>query len=173
MSEDSLYLTKELMEKLKAPLGILLKGNYKSTLYEMIENEKPEKLISVGDFTSNRIQEYGITPNMIVVDNKTERKEMKPVSFPAKKVYDVKNPAGTLSREARKTMTEAMKNDGYTRINVDGEEDLMTLLAVNEAPLGSAVLYGQPKEGVVVIKVTEDKKKEIRNLLNEMSKDRV
>lgn len=36
---------------------------------------------------------------------------------------------------------------------VDGEEDLLTLVAMAVAPLGSFVIYGQPREGVVLVEV--------------------
>jgi GTP-dependent dephospho-CoA kinase len=167
--DKTLYITKELCDKMKNPFGTLIQGEYKSELLSMIEQDRPEKLIVVGDFTSKKVQEYGITPNMIVVDNKTERNAMDPVPYPAERTYNIKNPAGTLSPEAVRTISEAMKNSDYARVNVvEGEEDLLALIAVKDAPLGSYVLYGQPKEGVVIVKVTEDKKKDVRQMLGEM-----
>jgi len=40
--------------------------------------------------------------------------------------------------------------------------------AVVLAPLSSIVIYGQPSSGCVLIKVTSEKKKEIRELLKQM-----
>ncbi len=51
---------------------------------------------------------------------------------------------------------------------VDGEEDLATLPAILYAPLGSAVVYGQPNEGSVLVMVTPEKKKQIENLMKQM-----
>jgi uncharacterized protein (UPF0218 family) len=38
---------------------------------------------------------------------------------------------------------------------VEGEEDLLTLVAMAVAPLGSFVIYGQPGEGLVVVEVDD------------------
>ena len=39
------------------------------------------------------------------------------------------------------------------KIVVEGEEDLATLPAILYAPPGSVVVYGQPDEGSVLVKV--------------------
>jgi uncharacterized protein (UPF0218 family) len=51
---------------------------------------------------------------------------------------------------------------------VDGEEDLLTLIAVLNAPEKSLVVYGQPYEGIVVVKVTAKKKAEAMEILKAM-----
>ncbi len=51
---------------------------------------------------------------------------------------------------------------------VDGEEDLLTLVAVLCAPENSLVVYGQPHEGIVVVKVTEKTKRKIRRIVEAM-----
>jgi hypothetical protein len=55
-----------------------------------------------------------------------------------------------------------------SRIVVNGEEDLLVIPAVLLAKNGSAVVYGQPGRGMVLIKVTEKKKDIIQKLLDEM-----
>ena len=50
-------------------------------------------------------------------------------------------------------------------IKVDGEEDLAPLLLHPLAPIGSAVLYGQPGKGVVIRWCDEDSKKRCRQLI--------
>jgi len=107
---------------------------------------------------------------LTIIDNKIARMKIRPVWIPAKKVYRVKNPPGTLTEEAFKAVAEAMRNEEPTKIIVNGEEDLLTLLAVKEAPLNSIVLYGQPGEGVVLVKVTEEKRREIIRILSEMGR---
>ena len=51
---------------------------------------------------------------------------------------------------------------------VDGEEDLLVLVAVLYAPVGGLVVYGQPGEGVVVVRVTEAKRAEALGILKGM-----
>jgi len=57
------------------------------------------------------------------------------------------------------------------RIFVDGEEDLAVIPACEFAPTGSLVLYGQPREGVVAVEVTEEKRRETRELMGRMQKE--
>jgi hypothetical protein len=52
-----------------------------------------------------------------------------------------------------------------------GEEDLLTLPAIVEAPIISFVIYGQPEEGIVLVEVDEKKKKEIHALIDAMVKE--
>ena len=78
------------------------------------------------------------------------------------KVYEevsVDNPAGIITDELIKTLSEAFASEKPLRIFVRGEEDLATLPVILMAPLDSVVLYGQPDEGVVFVKVTEEKRK--------------
>ena len=56
----------------------------------------------------------------------------------------------------------------HIHIVVDGEEDLLALIAVLYAPENSIVVYGQPYTGVVIIKVTPEKKEQVKALLNSM-----
>ena len=70
--------------------------------------------------------------------------------------------SGYSSRQAR-TITKCVNPASI--IKVSGEEDLAVLPAVLLAPLNSLVLYGQPRKGIVVIKVTEKKKKEIKKVI--------
>ena len=56
----------------------------------------------------------------------------------------------------------------HTHIVVEGEEDLLTLIAVLYAPENSFVIYGQPHSGVVVVKVTGQKKRQVQEFLNAM-----
>ncbi len=61
-----------------------------------------------------------------------------------------------------------MRCEHPIRIFVLGEEDLAVMPAVVLAPLSSIVIYGQPSSGCVLIRVTREKKKEMRELLKQM-----
>jgi GTP-dependent dephospho-CoA kinase len=80
----------------------------------------------------------------------------------------VKNPQGTISEEALEAVQKALESDKHVHIIVDGEEDLLTLIAVLCAPEKSLVVYGQPHEGIVVVKVTAKKKAETMEFLKAM-----
>jgi len=51
---------------------------------------------------------------------------------------------------------------------VEGEEDLLTIVAVLCAPENSLVVYGQPHEGIVVVKVTEKTRETMRHIVDAM-----
>jgi len=84
------------------------------------------------------------------------------------KVVHVKNPQGTITEEAIAAIREALESDEPVRIIVDGEEDLLALIAVLYAPEKSLVVYGQPYEGIVVVEVTSEKKNEAVEILKAM-----
>jgi len=159
---------------MKKPLGTLYRGKGRDTIEKLAgELGSPTKLISVGDVTTFHLLEAGIIPDICIVDNRTKRK---PVSSDMSarnmdKVYgevSVDNPAGIITDELIKTLCEAFASEKPLRIFVRGEEDLATLPVILLAPLGAVVLYGQPDEGVVFVKVTEEKKGEIRALFEKL-----
>jgi uncharacterized protein (UPF0218 family) len=57
-------------------------------------------------------------------------------------------------------------SDQNVRIFVKGEEDLAALPAMMMAPVGSVIMYGQPDKGVILVRVTESKKAEIKDLFD-------
>jgi len=56
-----------------------------------------------------------------------------------------------------------------TQIFVDGEEDLAVLPAMILAPDASIIIYGQPDEGIVLIKVDEEMRNRAKDILKKMS----
>jgi uncharacterized protein (UPF0218 family) len=164
-------LTPPLRKRLKSPLGLLIQGSFAETmqrLEKIIEKDKPSMLISVGDVVSSNMIKHDIQPRVLIVDNKVMRKRIPPIQAKVNQTLHLKNPAGTLAEEAWAVMREALWKKRKTRVLVDGEEDLLTLVAVLCAPENSLVIYGQPKEGIVVVKVTKEKKDHIRQIVDAM-----
>lgn len=83
------------------------------------------------------------------------------------RVFRTHNEAGMINLLAWNAIAEAIEK-GDSAVLVDGEEDLLTLVAVIAAPQGSLVVYGQPGEGIVLVRVTEGKKGEIEALIDGM-----
>lgn len=137
-------------------------------LRRIIEESKPVKIIVVGDRVSENMVKSGLRLDLAVVDSKVMRKPIKPLIFSVNRTLHVSNPAGTLSDEACETMEEALSLEGRVRVLVEGEEDLLTLAAVLAASEGSLVVYGQPKQGIVVISVTGDSKKMVQKIVDRM-----
>ena len=106
-------LTLELRKRLKKPLGILLRGSLEeitAILRTLIEKEKPEKFITVGDRVSEDFTNSSLTPSILIVDNKVMRKKIPPISATADQIINVKNPPGTITNEAWFAIEKAMKS---------------------------------------------------------------
>jgi uncharacterized protein (UPF0218 family) len=164
-------ITPELRVKFKEPFGVLIRGSFTETMgkiADMVEREKPPKIISVGDTVSRNLYEHLMRPQLSITDNKRRRKKLKPRIFAGMRIVKVSNHQGTISEEAIAAVRQALEGEGCVHIIVDGEEDLLTIVAVLYAPEKSLVIYGQPFEGVVVVKVTSEKKAEAKNLLKAM-----
>ena len=164
-------LTNELRKELKKPQGLLIEGPLEKTmkrLKELIKKEKPSTVISVGDVVSSNIIEYGISLNVLIVDNKVMRKPIQPITVDTDQTLYAKNPPGTITNEAWAVIRSAIEQKGKTKVMVDGEEDLLTLVAVLSAPEDALVVYGQPHVGIVVVKVTEETREKMRRIVDAM-----
>jgi len=137
-------------------------------LKEVIEKEKPSLVVSVGDVVSRNMIEYDVPLNVLIVDNKVMRKAIQPITVDADQTLYAGNPAGAITDEAWAAIRSAVEQKGQTRVVVDGEEDLLTLAVVLSAPQDSIVIYGQPHQGIVVVKVTEETKERIRQFVDDM-----
>jgi len=164
-------VTPELRIKLKEPFGTLIQGPFNETMdkmEELVEKEKPPKIISVGDVVSRNLHQHGVHPQLTIIDNKSLRNQAVLERVTAEKTVHVTNPQGTITKEARTAVKQAIDRNEHTHIVVDGEEDLLTLIAVLYAPENAVVVYGQPYTGIVVVKVTPQKKAQAEKFLKAM-----
>jgi hypothetical protein len=152
-------------------LGTLLKGSFNETITEFEKIVKAKKLsmiISVGDALSEALLKHGIFPQVLIVDYKIMRKPTAPLVIEGYETFPLRNGSGTISDEAWAAVESAVAQDNKVKIVVEGEEDLLTLVAIISAPESSAVVYGQPHEGMVVVEVTSEKKKETQKIVDAM-----
>jgi uncharacterized protein (UPF0218 family) len=166
-------VTPELRAKLKQPLGKLIRGSFVETMRrfrDMVDKEKPQNIISVGDTVSRNLAKNHFLPKLSIIDNKCMRKPVSPTLLAADKTVYVKNPQGTITEEAIGAIQDALKGNQHVKMIVEGEEDLLTLIAIADAPEDSFVVYGQPYEGIVIVKVTPDKKADTAKILKAMEK---
>ena len=165
-------LTPELRQKLKEPIGTLIRGSFVETmkcLKKMVKEEDPPIIVSVGDTVSRNLVKNDLSPHLAIVDNICMRRDVKePAQLTAEKTIRVKNPQATITSEAIEAIQDALSSNTRVKIVVDGEEDLLALIAVLYAPEDSFILYGQPYEGIVVVKVSPEKKAEVAGILKEM-----
>jgi hypothetical protein len=137
-------------------------------LKELIKNEKPSFVIAVGDIVSRHMVEFGIPVDLLIIDNKTMRQPIDPVSVDVEHTICAVNPAGVITFEAWDAIKLAVNNKGRTKLLIDGEEDLLTVVTVLSAPIGAFVVYGQPRVGVVVIRVNADSQKNMQRVIDLM-----
>ena len=170
----SLKLPDDHREELKRPLGELYRGDGLECIEAMAQKlRRATKVLAVGDITAYYLLEGGIEPDLIIVDHKTKRKPAPDhvrdgISQPSYRTLEVDNPPATLSNELIEMIRVALLGDERLKIVVNGEEDLATLPVILHAPLGSAVVYGQPGEGSVLVSVTIEKKDYIKELMDRM-----
>ncbi len=156
---------------LKRPFGelILEKDISKQRILSMLEGAN--KIITVGDATTERLISFGITPDIAVVDGLERRSQRDhSINYHAKEMLCT-NPAGTISKEAVHVLEVALETPPPIIVKVKGEEDMLALPLFTLAPKGSAVLYGQPLEGVVVVYITEEKQNQAKDLMDKISSD--
>ncbi|MFB0544783.1 MAG: GTP-dependent dephospho-CoA kinase family protein [Asgard group archaeon] len=163
-------LPKSLRSELKAPLGRLIKAGIYQSIREELSKEKNSRLITVGDVSTETLVKANIIPHVAIVDNKVGRiPRNKEVEVPGSITIDAQNPAATITEEAWKAIKNALESKNQpVKVVIKGEEDLLVIPAVIEAPINTLICYGQPDEGVVLIRVTESVKDKFQKILNQM-----
>jgi uncharacterized protein (UPF0218 family) len=166
-------VTARIMPAFKEPFGELIKGVPSETMAELkqiVERQKTPKIISVGDTVSINLHKYGMVPQLAVTDSLAMRKKIEPQQFGERRLIKVKNPPGTITQQAADAIRQAVQSQDHIHILVEGEEDLLTLIVVLFAPENSLVVYGQPNEGIVVVRVTPEKRTEAERIWKAMKK---
>jgi GTP-dependent dephospho-CoA kinase len=165
-------LTPELRMILKDPFGVLIEGSFDETMAKLkieIEKQKPTVIVTVGDVVSRNLHDHKMHPQLSIIDYLSLRnKKTAPPKPHGEETVHVKNPSGIITSEAIEAVKKAIVQGSHTHIVVDGEEDLLTLIATMYAPLNSFVIYGQPNSGIVVVKVTLQKKEKVQSYLKAM-----
>ena len=129
------------------------------TLYPSLDPVLPllagKLFFSVGDVVTEHLLQAGYPPVIAIIDGQTMRRPHDGVTIPEYQIINVKNPAGCISADLVHATQRAV-NAGRIVIQVAGEEDLAVLPLALASPDGSLILYGQPGEGVVVLKISPD-----------------
>ncbi len=168
--EVVLSLPASLRGAFKEPMGPI------ETDAEVLAGDVTGPLVAVGDVVSYHFERIGHTPDVAVVDGLTERDAVDPEvadvlgASGARRVEAV-NPAAALSESMLRALREAVESEEPVAIDVDGEEDLVALPAIVLAPEGASVVYGQPGEGMVHVRVDEEVRERARDLLERMDGD--
>jgi len=161
-------LPEELRQTLAEPLGRVFSGEEaKGEAFAKLAREAP-MVITVGDRVTETLGEVGRTPEVQVVDGIERRSRRELPRVPYARLVKIKNPAGRITTGAIEGMRRAMLGKKPVRVLVDGEEDLLAMLAIAMAPISATVLYGQPLVGVVAVKADAVAKARNRAVLAKM-----
>jgi hypothetical protein len=132
-------------------------------------------LVAVGDVVTAHLLRAGRMPDVSVVDGRTKRSAVSDATAAALEALppgtEVENPAAELSESLLVALRDALAASEPQVVDVDGEEDLATLPVVVAADPGTSVVYGQPDEGMVLVRVTPETRAELRGLLERFDGD--
>jgi GTP-dependent dephospho-CoA kinase len=157
-----------LRARLKGAFGPLAKSDA-----ELIRMCKGRKIAAVGDTSAYRFLTLNIRPGIAAFDFRTRRaavenKVSNAISAAYPGAMRVVNPAGTLT-EGLAEACKSVAQKGEGAIFVDGEEDMAALVLMAELGSGWVVAYGQPDEGIAVVKCMGYAKRKAKKLLLELS----
>jgi uncharacterized protein (UPF0218 family) len=80
----------------------------------------------------------------------------------------VSNPAGMITPQMVREIERAVTSPSPTKIKVDGEEDLAALVCAAVAPAGSCMVYGLPKKGMALVRITPEINKKAKEIIYQM-----
>ena len=80
------------------------------------------------------------------------------------------NPPGTI-HPAMEARVRDVLSIGGGWVEIEGEDDLASLVVMAYAPLGSLLLYGQPNAGVVWVDIDGKRQQEAKGILAEIRKN--
>jgi len=176
MSHDVKLVQKEIINLLRKPLGDVIR-------YDQVEKHKiiqlrqaTRKLITVGDTTTAKVISFKVIPDVSVVDG-LEKRFVSSISIPKLKSIiaslsgvelvelSCKNKPGSISLDVISILFRALMCHIPVLVRVIGEEDLVALPLIAYAPTGSTILYGQPSEGIVVVRVRKRIQERAKHLM--------
>ncbi|MFB6171130.1 MAG: GTP-dependent dephospho-CoA kinase family protein [Haloarculaceae archaeon] len=163
-------LPRELRGELKDPFGPIY------TDADALLADAGDPVVAVGDVVTYHLLQADCTPDVAIIDGKTKREAVDERIREGIEGFDhrveLANPAATLTAAMLRELGAALARAGSTVIVVtEGEEDLAAVPTMVAAPDGTAVVYGQPDEGMVLATVDADLRARMRDLLERMDGD--
>ena len=161
-------LPDSLREQMKIPLGVLLpesQANKENILKHLQENSY---IITVGDRTTEKMIDFDLIPSLQIIDSVEKREKREPPKLVNATEITVDNPPAEITSQSVDVIKKAFSMESPVRILVTGEEDLLVLPVCIHAPENSVVMYGQPNEGLVIVKITSEIRNKAQSLLDLM-----
>jgi len=173
---NGLRLPERLRPELAKPHGKLYRGKGDELLLKVEEIRDCKILCCVGDLVSASAVNVGVNPDIVVIDGKTLREDKVEVDFDTEvfdKRLEAQNPAGYITCDLIATLKEAVylvEEGEKVLVFVHGEEDLAVIPLGILLPEKSLIIYGQPREGIVALKIDSERKLLILNLISRMER---
>ena len=158
-----------------------LRGRFKTPLGNLIPESQVNKsniqkhlspnsyLITVGDRTTEKMINFGLIPSLQIIDNQEKRvKREPPKNDNAYTELVCDNPAAEITPQSIDAIKKAFVSKTPVRLTVVGEEDLLVIPVCIHAPENSLVMYGQPNQGLVIVKITPEIRNKTQRLLDLM-----
>lgn len=165
------FLDEELRKLLKKPLGSLIPNDRLAReLAHLLQGSR--MIVSVGDVTTETLIHFGIIPSIQIVDGKEMREKRPLPRSDVNREIRTSNPAGCVTRDAIRSLASALRGKKPIRVLVEGEEDLLALPAIALSPSGTSVLYGQPRVGMVLVRVEKESRQMAFTLLERIARRR-
>jgi len=143
---NTFVLPKKLRKKLSEPWGKIIQ--------EVPIMKRDFPIITIGDVTTKAFLKKTVVPNVAIIDHRVNRKALMKTEYINEEMfstsYFIPNPEGQLTGR----LCQVVSRIDYTNlrrnilIQVQGEEDLATLICILNAPIGSNLFYGQPDQGM-------------------------
>jgi uncharacterized protein (UPF0218 family) len=174
LREFILVLPDHLRQSLKGPKGELFSRPALGAAEDAcayIQKHNLHPVIAVGDLVSINLTKVNCQAQVSILDGRTKRHDKLDQDVVADVIFEATNAAAEIRPEVWVAIELALKvgDSGKTaKILIEGEEDLTALPAVALAPIGSAVVYGLPDQGIVVITVTPTHKRTVNEILAQM-----
>ena len=130
--------------------------------------EDDSYIITVGDRTTEKMINFGLIPSLQIIDGVEKRQKRDLPKSEYVREFTVDNPAAEITTQSIDVIKKALSMQGPTRLVVNGEEDLLVIPVCIYAQENAVVLYGQPNEGLVIVKVTPEIRNKTQSLLDLM-----
>jgi uncharacterized protein (UPF0218 family) len=151
--QHDLRLPEELREELSGAIGEVIP--VPETLRQRLKGAS--RVICVGDVVTMTLLQMNIEPDVAVFDYRTRRSEdrraKERIAEMSGTLIKVRNPQGGITRDLWRAVRDAVRGQGKVKIEVAGEEDLASLVALACSPEGAYVIYGLPGRGLMLVPV--------------------
>lgn len=174
--QQTLFTAPDLVrDELRDPIDEVIRGDedrWEEAGHQIllkIREVRPSFIITVGDVVTHTLQRLDFEPDVSFVDHKSRRKVLDITHTAVHNHGPYENNPGTIKSSIALKFAEiipdVIKTKDHHQIVIEGEEDMMGLVAILLAPLKAMVLYGQFDQGIVAVSIDEEKKQYALNTL--------